>query len=239
MNETSPLLSEPLPGGGHWSIVLKRGQSLRLTDLEGGANVALLAFNAHEKSERLNLPDSLKAQHTAKLTAGHCLYSDMGRVLLAIVRDSVGWHDSLGGVSTAADVREKYGEGSYQQLRNDFHRNGRDSLLIELGKWGLGRADLVMNLNLFSRVASDEAGNLRFVAGNAKAGDSVELYAPMDTLLVLAAVQHPMDPEPAYRPRTLLLELRRDPALAPLVEACRTSRPENGRAFELTERLYL
>lgn len=239
MNETSPLLSEPLPGGGHWSCVLKRGQSLRLTDTEGGANVALLAFNAHEKSERLNLPDSLKAQHTAKLTAGHCLYSDMGRVLLAIVRDGVGWHDSIGGVTTAADVRGKYGEGSYQQLRNGFHRNGRDSLLIELGKWGLGRADLVMNLNLFSRVASDADGNLAFVAGNSTAGDSVELYAPMDTLVVLAAVQHPMDPDPQYRPRTLQLDLLRDPGIAPRVEACRTSRPENGRAFELTERLYL
>lgn len=239
MNDTSSLLTETLPGGGHWSIALKRGQSLRLTDLEGGANVALLAFNAHEKSERLNLPDSLKAQHTAKLTAGHCLYSDMGRVLLAIVRDSVGWHDSLGGVSTAADVRGKYGEGSYQQLHNGFHRNGRDSLLIELGKWGLGRADLVMNLNLFSRVASDDAGTLRFVEGNSRAGDGIELYAPMDTLLVLAAVQHPMDPDPRYRPRNVQLELRRDPDIAPRVDACRSSRPENGRAFELTERLYL
>ena len=75
------LLEETVPGGGHTSLIVKRGQSLRLTDLRGGANVSVMMVNATEKSERLNLPDSLKCQHTAKLTAGHCLYSDMGRVL--------------------------------------------------------------------------------------------------------------------------------------------------------------
>ncbi len=62
------------------SLVLKRGQILRMTDIEGGANVSLMMLNAREKSERLNLPDTLKGQHTARLTAGHCFYSDMGRV---------------------------------------------------------------------------------------------------------------------------------------------------------------
>ena len=69
------LYEETVPGGGHNSFILKRGQLLRITDIEGGANVSLLLFNAAEKSERLNLPDTLKCQHTAKLTAGHCLYS--------------------------------------------------------------------------------------------------------------------------------------------------------------------
>ena len=71
------LYEETVPGGGHTSFILKRGQLLRITDIEGGANVSLLLFNAGEKSERLNLPDTLKGQHTAKLTleertARHC-----------------------------------------------------------------------------------------------------------------------------------------------------------------------
>ena len=56
------LREEILPGGGHLSFVLKRGQILRMTDIEGGANVSLLMLNPHEKSERLNLPDTLKGQ---------------------------------------------------------------------------------------------------------------------------------------------------------------------------------
>jgi len=234
----SPAVAEELlPGGGHRSFVLRRGQLLRLTDLEGGANVATLMFNAHEKSERLNLPDSLKCQHTAKLTRGHCLYSDMGRVLAAITADTAGWSDSIGGVLDAAEVREKYGDGSFQQLRNDCHRNGADNLLIELGKWGLGLSDLLMVLNLFSRVDVDADGALRFVPGNSRAGDYIELYAPMDTLVVLTALQHPLDPAPHYAPKPVQLGwMRAGPEVA---QHCRSSCAENGRGFINTERLYL
>ena len=75
------LWEELLPGGCHWSGVLRRGNALRLTDLSGRANVSALFYNAEEKLERYNMPDTLKAQHTAHLTAGHVCYSDMGHVL--------------------------------------------------------------------------------------------------------------------------------------------------------------
>jgi urea carboxylase-associated protein 2 len=232
------LYQETLPGGGHASFVLKRGQLLRLTDLEGGANVSLLLLNAHEKSERLNLPDSLKCQHTAKLSAGHCLYSDMGRVLAAITADTCGWHDSLGGVLNAEEVREKYGAGRYQELRNGFFRNGVDNLLVELGKWNLNLQDLLMCLNLFSKVSVDGDGGLHFQPGNSQAGDYLELYAPMDCLVVLSALQHPLDPNPAYAPKPVQLSWYQVESDGISV-LCRTSRPENARGFHNTERLYL
>ncbi|MEQ9725141.1 urea amidolyase associated protein UAAP1 [Pseudomonas sp. WHRI 8822A] len=232
------LYEETVPGGGHTSFVLKRGQLLRLTDIEGGANVSLLLFNAVEKSERLNLPDTLKGQHTAKLTAGHCLYSDMGKVLAAITADTCGWHDSFGGVLNAEEVAEKYGQGRYQELRNGFFRNGTDNLLVEMGKWNLALPDLLMNLNLFSRVDVDANGGFQFQPGNSQPGDYVELYAPMDTLVVLTALQHPMDPNPQYAPKPVQLAWSKVESDGISV-LCRTSRPENGRAFHNTERQYL
>jgi urea carboxylase-associated protein 2 len=232
------LYQETLPGGGHASFVLKRGHLLRLTDLEGGANVSLLLLNAHEKSERLNLPDSLKCQHTAKLSAGHCLYSDMGRVLAAITADTCGWHDSLGGVLNAEEVREKYGAGRYQELRNGFFRNGVDNLLVELGKWNLNLQDLLMCLNLFSKVSVDGDGGLHFQPGNSQAGDYLELYAPMDCLVVLSALQHPLDPNPAYAPKPVQLSWHQVESDG-ISLLCRASRPENQRGFHNTERLYL
>jgi hypothetical protein len=232
------LYEEFVPGGGHTSFVLKRGQLLRITDLEGGANVSLLLLSAAEKSERLNLPDTLKCQHTAKLTAGHCLYSDMGRVLAAITADTCGWHDSFGGVLNAAEVAEKYGAGGYQALRNGFFRNGVDNLLVEMGKWNLNIQDLLMALNLFSKVSVDGDGRFHFETGNSKAGDYIELYAPMDTLVVLTALQHPMDPNPAYAPQPVQLSWSKVESDGISV-LCRTSRPENGRGFHNTERQYL
>ncbi|MDD1507314.1 urea amidolyase associated protein UAAP1 [Pseudomonas sp. CNPSo 3701] len=232
------LYEETVPGGGHTSFVLKRGQLLRLTDIEGGGNVSLLLFNAAEKSERLNLPDTLKGQHTAKLTAGHCLYSDMGKVLAAITSDTCGWHDSFGGVLNAEEVAEKYGQGRYQELRNGFFRNGTDNLLVEMGKWNLNLQDLLMNLNLFSRVDVDANGAFQFQLGNSQAGDYVELYAPMDILVVLTALQHPMDPNPQYAPKPVQLAWSKVESDGISV-LCRTSRPENGRAFHNTERQYI
>ncbi|MFT4065087.1 urea amidolyase associated protein UAAP1 [Paraburkholderia sp.] len=231
------LLEEAVPGGGHTSLIVRRGQSLRVTDLRGGANVSVMMINATEKSERLNLPDSLKCQHTAKLTAGHCLYSDMGRVLAAIVADTCGWHDSIGGVSNAAEVLERYGAGRYQELRNGFYRNGTDNLLVEMGKWGLGMSDLLMTLNLFSRVDVTRDGTLDFVPNNSKAGDYVDLYAPMNTLVVLTAIQHPLDPNPEYAPKPVKLELSE--AQPDVAEICRTACEENARGFINTERFFL
>jgi urea carboxylase-associated protein 2 len=238
LNLRPTLYEELVPGGGHTSFVLKRGQLLRITDLQGGANASLLLLNAAEKSERLNLPDSLKCQHTAKLTAGHCLYSDMGRVLAAITADTCGWHDSFGGVLNAAEVQEKYGAGSYQQLRNGFFRSGVDNLLVEMGKWNLNLQDLLMCLNLFSKVTVDSDGCFHFQPGNSKAGDYIELYAPMDTLVVLTALQHPMDPSPDYAPKPLQLSWHKVESDGISV-LCRTSRPENARGFHNTERLYI
>lgn len=232
------LFEETLPGGGHTSFVLKRGQLLRLTDIEGNANVSLMLFNAQEKSERLNLPDSLKCQHTARLTAGHCLYSDMGRVLAAIVTDTCGWSDSFGGVLNADEVQDKYGQGRYQELRNGFFRNGMDNLLVEMGKWNMNLADLLMTLNLFSKVTIDAGGRFQFHTGNSGAGDLIELYAPMDTLVVLTALQHPMDPNPDYAPRPVQLSWHQvaDDGITVL---CRNTRAENVRGLYNTDRIHL
>ncbi len=102
--------------------------------------MAALFFNADDPLERYNMPDTLKAQHTAFLTAGRVLYSDMGRILASIVEDTAGWHDTISGFGDAAATRARFGEGSYQERRNDFYRNARDNFLVELGKHGLGQA---------------------------------------------------------------------------------------------------
>jgi len=231
------LWSELFPGGGHWSYRVRRGTTLRFVDLEGGANVALLLYRADERAERLNLPDTLKAQHTAHLTAGHVLYSDMGRILAAFSRDTVGWHDPLCGVSDAALVKAKYGERRYQEYRNAMYRNGKDSLLIEMGKWGLGLRDLVPTVNLFSKVAVDGDGRFRFVDGNAKAGDVVELRFEMDTLVMLSTAPHPLDPNPAYVPKKVGIAAW-DSGPAGPDDACRLSCAENRRGYDNTELLY-
>ena len=227
---TAPLYTKALTHSGLWSGVISRGKTLRLTDLEGGANVGVLLYNADVTSERYNLSDTLKGQHIFYLRAPYCLHSDMGRILASITADTVGWHDTVCGCSDAELVAKKYGFKNYQTARNDFHRNARDSFLIELSKWGLGPRDLVPNVNLFSKVVSDEAGRLTFVPRPKQSGDHIDLRLEMDTLVVLNTCQHPLDPDPEYHPREVRLEVFR--TLPPAEDdASRRSRPENERAF--------
>ena len=94
-----------------------------------------------------------------------------------------------------------------------------------------------MTLNLFSRVDVTDAGALSFVPGNSRAGDYVDLYAPMNTLLVLTAIQHPLDPNPQYEPKPVRLALSR--AERSVAELCRTSCEENVRGFINTDRFFL
>jgi urea carboxylase-associated protein 2 len=224
---------ELLPGARNWYFIIRRGHALRLIDHKGGANCSALFYNAAEKLERYNMADTLKAQHTAFLTAGKVLYSDMGRVLMSITDDSCGWHDTISGHSHAAQVRRQYGERSYQEHRNAFYRNGRELFLIELGKWGLGKKDLVPNVNFFTKVAVDDAGGMHYVEGNSGAGDHVDLRAEMDTLVVLNTCPHPMDPATAWSPKPVQLVIyRADPLAAD--DICMNSCPENQRGFANT-----
>jgi urea carboxylase-associated protein 2 len=227
-----------VPGGWNWSHVLKRGSALRVTDLEGRANVATLFYNAELTCERFNMPDTLKAQHTAFLTTGCVCYSDHGRVLVSLTADDAGWHDVLCGVGDAALFREKYGERRYQEARNAYVRNGRDGLLVELAKWGLGRRDMVANVNFFSKVVPDEQGSLSFVPGHSRPGASVDLRAGLNTLVVIDTCPHPLDPRADYAPGPVRLTVYdADPPGAD--DPCRTRCPENGRGFTNTERYFL
>ena len=236
--ESSILWEETLPGAATWSHVLKRGTALRLTDLEGGANVGATFLNFENPSERFNLPDTLKAQHIARLIKGCVLYSDMGRILCSITEDSLGWHDPLSGCSNAALVKKKYGEARYQQHRNQWHQNAKDSFYIELAKYGLGPRDLVANINLFSKVVMGNDGAMQFATNHSAAGSFVELRAEMNVLTILNTCQHPLDPNPEYAPKPVKLTLKKV-AMPGVDDRCRVFRPENARGFTLTERYFL
>ena len=195
---SSVLWEETLPGSSTWSHIPKRGTALRLEAVEDNCNVGALLLNADNFSERLNLPDTLKAQHIARLTTGAVLYSDMARILCSITDDTLGWHDPLGGCSDRTLVEKKYGTSTYQQARNNWHQNALDGFLIELEKYGLNSRDLMMNINFFSKVEVHDDGSMHFVPNHAKAGSAIELRAEMNTLVILNTCQHPMDPDPVY-----------------------------------------
>lgn len=228
---STPLYSDEIPGGAHWSLVIKRDYVLRLIDKDGGANIGMLFYNPLNPLERYNAPDTLKCQHTFKLTKGHCLYSDMGRIFCSIVDDSCGWHDTVGGTTNKALIKQRWGEHNYQQYRNDWYLNGYDSFLVELAKYGLGRKDMAANVNFFSKVAVDDAGNLHYDANNAKAGAYVDLRFEMDTLVIFNTCPHPLNRASTYPKKPIIYQLFEAVPRAD-DDCCEHSCHENERGFK-------
>ncbi|MFZ5525263.1 MAG: urea amidolyase associated protein UAAP1 [Pseudomonadota bacterium] len=232
------LWRERMPGGFHWSGLVRRGNSLRIKTLGPRANVAALFYNFEDRGERYNMPDTLKSQSTACLRKGLVCYSDMGRVLCSVADSSIDWHDTIGGMTDASIAAERYGVKTYQEHRNAMHRNARDGFLTQLGKWGLGKRDLVPNANFFSKVEVDDGGNMLFAPDHCVEGDFVDLRFEMNTIVVLSTCQHRLDPNPIYEPTAVELVCWRS-GTAGKDDACRLSMPENGRGFINTERYYL
>ncbi|WP_026972628.1 urea amidolyase associated protein UAAP1 [Aliagarivorans marinus] len=227
------LFKHEYQGGQHGSLEVPAGYSLRFTDVTGGANCSLLMYNPRNLLERINLPDTLKCQHTFKMTTGNCVYSDMGRIFCSIVADDTGWIDSVGGFSNKALVEKRWGKRDYQNHRNAWCQNGQDSLLTELAKFGLGLRDLAGSLNLFSKVVCESTGQLVFTPEHSKAGSVIELRFEMDTVVAFSTCAHPMDSSEDYPRNAVLVEMVKS---APVAEddACLNHCDENRRGFENT-----
>jgi urea carboxylase-associated protein 2 len=161
----------------------------------------------------------------------------MGRVLCAVVADTCGWHDTITGIEDAAQSLAKYGEGSYQTLRNERIRNSRDNLLVELAKYELGKRDMPASVNFFVKLRAGGAGALEWVAGNSRAGAYVELESEMNTLIVLSNTPHPLDPAQKYAPKPVRLTLFPGEPGAHAA-TCRASCPQNERGFALTDSYF-
>ncbi len=219
-----------LDAGSHWSLVVRRGMQLELTDLTGGSNVGMLFYNPTLLNEKYNAPDTLKCQHTFKLTRGHCLYSDMGRIFCSVTEDTFGWHETICGNSHASHVEAQWGSRDYQQARNSWQQNGYDSFLVELAKYNLTKRSMAANINWFSEVSSDANGKLALTR-RAQANDSVTLRFEMDTLVVLHTCPHPLNQDSQYPTSQVGLTL--SPAAAITKDDfCRNACAENQRGFD-------
>ncbi|MGZ6793469.1 MAG: DUF1989 domain-containing protein [Mycobacteriales bacterium] len=216
-----------VPGGAAWSLRVRPGREVRLTALAPGANASVLLLTS-DGTDRLNVPDTLKAQGSARIRPPMVLMSDRGLALASVTGSSLDWHDALCGHSTERHVTERT---SYQEHRNDRRVAARTGLLSELRKNGRDRADLHASVNLLSKVAVDDSGRLSFVADHCRQGDWVALRAELDLLLVLSTAPHPLDPR--WEPGAVRVEVGE----AAADDGPRLFREESARALEMSRRV--
>ncbi|HZZ49342.1 MAG TPA: DUF1989 domain-containing protein [Pseudonocardia sp.] len=183
-----------IPGGAAWSTPLRAGRAVTFTALGADANLSILLVGA-DRVDRLNLPDTLKAQMSATVVPPMVLMSDRGLALASVVSSSLDWHDALTGFGHDAHL-ERFGASSYAADRNAWRRSARTGLISELTKHGLSERDLHGCLNVFTKIGIEAESRLAFVPGHCRTGDTLTLRTEQDLLLVAAAGPHPMNPGP-------------------------------------------
>jgi urea carboxylase-associated protein 1 len=186
------VLDEIVPAKMPWSGVVKKGQHLRIVDLEGRQAVDFLCYNADEPEERYHAPNTIKAAGTISLTKGHTLYSDVARPIFTIVEDTYGSHDTIGGACSAPSNLMLYGVKDCPGCRENF--------LTGLAKHGLGRRDIVPNVNFFMKVPVERSGDAAIARGDSLPGTFVELRADMNALAVISNCPQINNPCNDYNP---------------------------------------
>jgi urea carboxylase-associated protein 1 len=188
-----------LPAGDGWLHEVKRGQMFRIVDLHGNQAADTLFFNAHDPADRYSAQDTIREQASIYLTTGTRLLSTEGNVLMTIVADTCGRHDTLGGACAQESNMVRYAIEKYSM------HACRNSFLRVMLQHGLSKRDLTHNVNFFMNVPVTPEGKLTFEDGVSEAGKYVEMRAEMDVLVVISNCPQLNNPCNAYNPTPVRL----------------------------------
>jgi urea carboxylase-associated protein 1 len=190
-----------LPAGESWLHEVKRGQTFRILDLEGNQAVDTLFYSARDPEERYCAVDTIREQGNIYLTAGTKLMSTEGNVLMTIVADTCGRHDTLGGACAAESNSVRYA------IDKKYMHSCRDSFLHALGHCdcGMDKRDLTANVNFFMNVPVTPSGELTFADGISAPGKYVEMRAEMDVFVLISNCPQLNNPCNAYNPTPVQL----------------------------------
>jgi len=187
---------EVVAAGEPFMKEIKKGQMLRILDLEGNQAVDTLFYSALDPQERYDANNTIHEQGNIYLTTGTILRSNESRPMLTIIADTCGRHDTLGGACSAESNTVRYA------LEKRHMHSCRDSFLMALSEWdnGMDKRDLSSNINFFMNVPVTPEGGLTFEDGISEAGRYVEMRADMDVIVLISNCPQLNNPCNAYNP---------------------------------------
>ncbi|QBJ98888.1 urea carboxylase-associated family protein [Rhodococcus sp. ABRD24] len=174
------VLDEIVDPRAPWSTVVASGDTLTIVDLHGNQAVDTLIYDAADHARRYSAAVTVAAQRNLFLTTGTVLRADDGGALMTIVADEVGNHDTVAGACSQESNTLRYGHHTRHQ------HACVENFLIEGARWGLGKRDLVSNINFFMNVPVDPDGALGIVDGLSAPGKRLALRADVDVLVLVS-----------------------------------------------------
>jgi uncharacterized protein len=176
------------------SLLLKKGQYLTVTDMEGEQVADFICFNSNDPAEYLSSGRTMDYAETIFLTTGHSLYSNRSNVMIEITEDQVGRHDFLLTPCSADTFRIIYGH-------QNPHRGCHGNLCEVLKPYGITGDAIPVTFNLFMNVTVDgETGKIAVLPPKSTAGQHIRLLAKMDLIVGLTACSAEMSNNYSFKP---------------------------------------
>ncbi len=183
-----------IPARKPWSGVVKQGQVLRIVDLESQQAVDTILYNAHNTTERYSAQDTLTAQGAAYIEADTALMSNEGNVMATLVADTCGRHDTSAGACSCESNTVRFGH------HTKYMHACRENFLLEVSKYGMGKRDIVGNINFFMNVPISPGGAVNIDDGISEPLGYVDLQAAMDVLVVISNCPQVNNPCNGFNP---------------------------------------
>jgi urea carboxylase-associated protein 1 len=196
------ILDEIVPANCPWSGLVRRGQTICIEDTHGCQAVDTLFYRADDMGERYSSQDTLREQGTAYITTGSRLFSNLGNVMLIVVTDSCGRHDTSAGACSCESNTVRFGHAT------KYMHACRENFVMEVARYGLTKRDIVPNINFFMNVPIEPSGKLAIVDGVSKPGDHVELVAEMDVICVISNCPQVNNPCNGFDPTAIRVTVR-------------------------------
>jgi urea carboxylase-associated protein 1 len=196
LDPADAVYSAVIPAGEPWMHVVRKGQFFRIVDLRGNQAVDTLFYNARDTADRYSAQDTIREQRNIYLTTGTRLISTRGTVLMTIVADTCGRHDTLGGACANESNMVRYA------IEKRHMHACRNSFLKAVTEWnrGMEKRDIASNINFFMNVPVTPEGRLTFEDGISEPGKYVELRAEIDVLALISNCPQLNNPCNAYDP---------------------------------------
>ena len=186
--------SHAVPAEAPWSGYVRKGQTIRIVDSEGQQAVDTIFYRSGDFAERYSAQDTLRTQGAAYIGVGTQLISNDGNVMLTVTADTCGRHDTSAGACSCESNSVRFGHDT------KYLHACRDNFIIEVGKHGMGKRDIVPNINFFMNVPIASTGVMTIVDGLSRPGDYVEMIAEMDVLCVISNCPQVNNPCNGFNP---------------------------------------
>ena len=201
---TDQVIGERAP----WSGVVAAGDVLTIVDLHGNQAVDTLFYGADDHAVRYSAQATISAQGNIFLTTGTVIRDHDSAPMMTIVADEVGNHDTVGGACSQESNTLRYGHHTKHQ------HACVENFLIGGAPHGLGKADLVGNVNFFMNVPVDADGSLGIVDGLSAPGLRLALRAEIDTLVLISNCPQINNPCNGFDPTAVRVIVTRPSAVS-------------------------